>query len=171
MQLASGSVLNKIAPSLCSLLPSGCDVAIFLFCGPTKHVNASRIDVYTAKTPAGTSVRNMMHWAQMTRRTATALRMFDYGSARKNRAHYNASTPPEYKLADVGVPVALFAGDQDWLADAADVARLQQLLPSATVVSTETLAGYAHLDFSWGLDAARHVYPRLVELLNASFSS
>merc|ERR1711871_892745 len=81
--LPSGSLLNKIAPSLCSLLPTGCDVAIFLFCGPTKHVNASRIDVYTAKTPAGTSVRNMMHWAQMTRRAATELRMFDYGSAAK----------------------------------------------------------------------------------------
>jgi pimeloyl-ACP methyl ester carboxylesterase len=49
--LANGSMINKIAPEICHLLPTGCDIAIFLFCGPTRHENATRLPVYISKTP------------------------------------------------------------------------------------------------------------------------
>ena len=40
-------------PELCKTVPHGCDDALFLLCGPTHHVNETRIQVYVSETPAG----------------------------------------------------------------------------------------------------------------------
>lgn len=35
------------------------------------------------------------------------------GSEEKNKAHYNTTTPPQYNVANIDIPVALFYGDKD----------------------------------------------------------
>jgi lysosomal acid lipase/cholesteryl ester hydrolase len=164
--LASNSAISKIAPGLCKTVPHGCDDAIFLFCGPTTHLNETRLQVYVSETPAGTSVRNMQHWSQLCKHNV--FQHYDYGSKKTNMQHYNQSTPPAYKLADVTVPTALFTGGQDALADPKDVAQLIQALPSSTVIAHLDVPSYAHLDFAWGYDAATYVYPKAIELLKAA---
>ena len=61
----------------------------------------------------------MVHWCQGMRHNT--FQMYDYGTRLKNMKHYNQTTPPEYKLADVEVPMVLLSGGHDYLADPADV--------------------------------------------------
>lgn len=65
--------------------------------------------------PAGTSVKNMQHWAQST--SSNKYQLFDYGAVR-NELKYGQSSPPEIDLTHLKlVPIGLFSGDGDELAD------------------------------------------------------
>jgi len=54
----------------------------------------------------------MVHLAQ--EYNSGRFRQFDYGRA-KNLQIYNASEPPDYNLANITMPVALFYAENDWL--------------------------------------------------------
>merc|ERR1719428_709292 len=99
--------------------------------GGAAHINVTRLPIYLSQCPAGTSVRTMMHWTQQVR--SKKFRMYDYGSAEKNMARYNRTTPPVYKLSDVTVKTALFSGGRDVFSDAADVQLLVDSMPTAAV--------------------------------------
>ena len=88
---------------------------ISFFCG----VQQTRLPVYVGETPSGTSVQNMVHWCQGMREDK--FRMYNYESRIENMKHYNQTTPPEYKLADLKVPTVLLSGGHDYLADPKDV--------------------------------------------------
>jgi len=62
--------------------------------------------------PAGTSTKTIVHLAQ--EYNSGKFRQFDYGRA-KNLQIYNASEPPDYNLANITTPVALFYAENDWL--------------------------------------------------------
>ena len=79
----------------------------------------TRLPVLVGETPSGTSVQNMVHWCQGMRHNV--FEMYDYGTRLKNMKHYNQTTPPAYKLADVNVPTVLLSGGHDYLADQKDV--------------------------------------------------
>jgi len=151
-------VLNRIAPELCEAVPEGCDDALVLLCGPTKDLNASRMSVYVSETPADTSVKNMVHWSQGVKHEA--FRRFDYGSRKKNEAVYgpNHPEPPSYNLSAVTMPLGLYSGTTDWLADPKDVEALRAALPPGVTKQDTVIEGFAHLDFTWGMLANRSVY-------------
>jgi hypothetical protein len=73
--------------------------------------------------------------------------MYDYGSV-GNQKHYNSTTPPLYTLQTLPstLPVALFYGDKDILADPTDIQILIKNLPHSPLFVKE-LKQYAHLDF------------------------
>lgn len=83
--------------------------------------------------------------------------MFDYG--KDNQKHYNSSTPPNYNLGAIptSVPIALFTGSQDELADPTDVQVLLSALPTEPVLY-KNFEAYAHLDFLWALSATNDIY-------------
>merc|ERR1719233_2368515 len=123
-------------------------------------MNATRMDIYIGGTPSGTSVKNMAHWAQGVR--VNKFSMFDYGSKRKNRKHYGADEPPEYDLSKIDkVPISLFSGSEDLLADYEDVSKLETLISSRLKTNLQ-LYKYAHLDFTWGINAYVDLYPHLI---------
>ncbi len=90
--------------------------------------------------------------------------MYDYGTS-GNYEHYNrftpfrcrfllinwsfdrSPTPPVYDISKfpTSVPVALFSGGKDALADPTDVSQLVHELPN--VVEWDVIVDYAHLDF------------------------
>ncbi len=59
------------------------------------------------------------------------------------------------------VPVSVYWGGQDWLADPSDVMQLLPLLNN--VGNIVELKDYDHLDFIWGLDAAKRVYQPIID--------
>lgn len=63
--------------------------------------------------PAGTSTKTLIHYAQEI--VSGHFQAYDYGPS-KNRRYYNSSSPPDYDLTKVRVPVAFFVADNDWLA-------------------------------------------------------
>lgn len=69
--------LEKLDPAFCDVVGKLCDSVLNLICGPSRNLNTSRIGVYVSETPAGTSVKNMVHWAQGIRRPV--FQKYNYG--------------------------------------------------------------------------------------------
>lgn len=58
-----------------------------------------------------------------------------------------------------------YSGGKDKMAMPEDVAALVRELPDATVVLHHHEPEYEHLDYTWGLDAHKKIYPAVVRLL------
>jgi len=128
---------------------------LFLIAGPnTNQLNSTRIPVYIAHSPAGTSVQNIAHFGQMV--NSGKFNKFDYGSADENTKYYGQRSPPDYDTSKMQVPVGLYWGQEDWLADPTDVESAMPLFRN--VIANVFLTDFNHLDFIWGLRAAPEVY-------------
>ncbi|NXI90135.1 LIPM Lipase, partial [Psophia crepitans] len=154
--------LWRFLPKLCRrpLLRKPCANLLFLLGGYNeKNLNMTRLDVYTSHYPDGTSVKNMVHWAQVLR--SGEFKAFDYGS--ENRAVYGQETPPSYRVEEMPVPTAVWSGGEDWVADRRDVLLL---LPRvARLVAYGHFPDWNHWDFVWGLDAPGRLYSSILELM------
>ncbi|KAL1429421.1 hypothetical protein MTO96_002469 [Rhipicephalus appendiculatus] len=114
----------------------------------SQQLNETRIPVYIAHQPAGTSTQNIIHYAQNYR--AKNFRRYDYGFF-KNRAIYGQSTPPPFPLENIRSRIGLFRGPSDRLADPTDVddlvKKIGQVVALNYYVPQET---FQHLDFVLG---------------------
>ncbi|KAK9965441.1 hypothetical protein ABG768_004533 [Culter alburnus] len=161
--LPQNDLIKFFATEFCSKKPLSvlCGNIFFLLCGfDEKNLNMTRTPVYTTHCPAGTSVQNMVHWAQAVK--SSKLMAYDYGKA-GNMAHYNQSTPPLYNVKDMTVPTALWSGGQDTLADPQDVALLLTQIPNLKY--HRNIEHWEHLDFIWGLDAPQEMYSKMIEIM------
>ncbi|CAF1372896.1 unnamed protein product, partial [Adineta steineri] len=139
-----------------------CQNILFILCGPEKkNMNETRIPVYIAHEPDGTSVKNMIHFAQGVQ--TNQFQAYDYGSAQKNQLHYNQTTPPEYDLQRLKIPTAIFYSGKDWLADPVDVAYIFDNLQN--LVYEKYTPEYNHLDFVWALSANKIIYYDLLNVM------
>lgn len=67
------------------------------------------------------------------------------------------------------VPVVVYSGDSDWLADPQDVA---QLIPNLRSLDHHIdLQDFNHFDFIWGLRAAPQIYFPIVNDIRAQRSA
>ncbi|XP_068024544.1 lipase member M-like [Melanerpes formicivorus] len=157
--------LWRFLPRLCGhpLLQKPCANLFFLLGGYNeKNFNMTRLDVYTSHFPDRTSVKNIIHWAQV--KNSGEFKAFNYGSA--NPARYQQDTPPSYRVEEMPVPTAVWSGGRDWVADPED---MEQLLPRiARLVTHQHIPDWNHWDFIWGLDAPRRLYSTILELMEAS---
>ncbi|XP_051273004.1 gastric triacylglycerol lipase [Dicentrarchus labrax] len=161
--LPQSHMIEWFAEHVCGkqLLSELCGNLFFILCGfDEKNLNMTRTPVYTTHCPAGTSVQNMVHWAQAVH--GGKLMAFDFGAA-GNMNHYNQSTPPLYQVQNMKVPTALFSGGKDTLADPKDVAVL--LTQVSNLVYHQHIEHWEHLDFIWGLDAPELMFPSILKLL------
>ncbi|XP_069876548.1 lysosomal acid lipase/cholesteryl ester hydrolase-like [Dipodomys merriami] len=145
-----------------AILKELCGNVFFLVSGfDEKNLNMSRIDVYGSHNPAGTSVQNALHWRQISK--LNKFQAFDWGSSVKNYLHYNQSYPPTYNVKDIPVPIALWNGAQDWLADASDVHILLTQIPN--LVYHKEIPEYNHIDFIFGMNTHWMVYDKIIDLM------
>jgi len=114
--------------------------------------------------PSGTSAKEIAHYAQAVRYGTDC--MYDYGRD-GNIKRYGQPTPPVYDVTKIpdSVPISLFTGGNDILADPKDVTTLTQLL-GKKVVHLNNRPEYTHMDFTWGILAKTEIYPDLIALLN-----
>ncbi|WKY11488.1 hypothetical protein Q1695_003222 [Nippostrongylus brasiliensis] len=156
--LLTGIICDK------SLNNSICENFIFSVSGPNSNqLNTSRVGIYLAHNPAGTSTRNMLHFAQMvhTKRMAS----FDLGPD-ANVRYYGEAYTPEYDLSDIHCDTYLFYSDYDWLANAADVEEfLIPTLPRTSVKFARRLKEFNHNDFLWGLRARKEIYDPITNII------
>jgi len=163
--LPSTEVLREIFPEFCFLFPSICDDIMGMIAGLDRpDLNETRWPVYVSHFPSGTSVEDIVHWAQMVRNGEFLF--YDYGED-GNRKHYNSSNPPLYHLQNMPktLKIALFSGGRDDLADLKDVDKLIHNLPAPPIFYYNE-HHFAHLDFTWGKGAYINVYPMILKLLN-----
>jgi len=165
--LPSGTVLSKYFPELCMIAPNICDNVMYIMfgCCDANNFNQTRLPVYWAHLPAGTSTQEMIHYTQIV--DSDQFQMYDYGNVTQNIAHYNQPTPPLYDLGAIpsSLPIAFFSGEKDALGDPTDVQLLFNQLPTPPVYWNKN-PDYTHMDFVWGLDASVAIYPNIIQLLN-----
>jgi pimeloyl-ACP methyl ester carboxylesterase len=141
-----------------------CENIAFIIMGPEKkNLNQTRLPVYIAHEPDGTSVKNMIHFAQGVR--SNLFEKYDYGTPEKNQQHYNQSTPPTYSIRSIKVPTAIFHGGEDWLADPTDAEYIFDQIQSETLVFRKFIPDYNHADFIIGITANELIYADIVNLM------
>ncbi|TDH67133.1 hypothetical protein CCR75_002314 [Bremia lactucae] len=162
--------------------PHECISIVNLITGPSNGINMTRVPVYVSQTPAGTSVKNMAHFAQGMR--ANTFRYYDYGCMCleylglahcptfmcPNKQIYGTFKPPAFDLSAVQYPrMGFYSGTDDWLATDADILQIRAGLKNATIVSNLSVK-YSHIDFTWGYTANELVYQDLLSQI-AKFDS
>ncbi|KHJ41863.1 hydrolase, alpha/beta domain protein [Trichuris suis] len=157
--LPKGTVLSILVETFCPYMVARdlCSDLVFLLAGQELHqINTTRIAVYLAHHPAGTSTENVIHFGQMV--LSGLCQMYDFGSEEENKKHYNGeATPPIYDISKMNVPTVLFWSANDILATPEDVERsILGHLPN--IVEMHNLSDFSHLDFIWGLRAGYEIY-------------
>lgn len=92
--------------------------------------------------------------------------MFDYGT-KLNSIIYGQPTPKNYPLKNFNIPTVLYYGGHDLLVNTRDTNRLINEIKNS-LIDHFYLPEYNHLDFVWGLDAAKMLYPSILHFLNRS---
>ena len=160
--LPSSTIIKWLAKHACGsrvLNPLLCENILFLLCGPEdKNMNQSRIEVYISHEPDGTSVKNMIHFAQMF--LSKQFQAYNYSTPEQNQQHYNQTTPPIYAIAPMKIPTAIFWSQTDWLADPDDVKFIFENIQS--LVYKKLIPDYNHLDFVWAISANKVIYEDLI---------
>lgn len=154
---------DMVASEFCRLNVGAlvCSNAFFIICGfNEKNLNMSRLDVYAAHAPAGTSVKNMIHWKQAI--NSGKFLAYDYGR-NGNLVHYKQFLPLQYNISAVTVPIAMWTGGNDWLTGPRDV---ELFLPKIkNLIFHKHIEDWNHLDFVYGPDARDLVYDKIVSLM------
>jgi lysosomal acid lipase/cholesteryl ester hydrolase len=164
--LPSNAITKWMADYICGFFATNplCDDILFLIAGADSHqLNETRVPVYVAHTPAGTSTQNIQHFGQQV--NSKKYQMFDYGSQGLNAVHYHQVTPPLYNVSDCKVATYLFWGDQDILADPKDVTFLINNLPNMR--GNFECNEFNHLDFIWGLRAEPEIYQKILAIIRS----
>lgn len=103
--------------------------------------------MYISNLPSGQSYRTFIHYAQSMH--SGEFRKYDYGKI-KNKRIYGTADPPMIPLEDISIPIGLFSGSLDALADPEDVAWLSEKLGDKVVYQKKRLMD--HLTFVIGDD-------------------
>lgn len=133
--------------------------------------NTKRLNVFFKHSPNGASVRCFQHFAQMFNepKSNPQFRKFDFGSY-ENKKIYGQATAPAYDFKNIRIPVALFHGLQDTLADPGDSTILANNLKAANVQLTHyTYNQWGHLTYVWGLNPQAFFNDLLAEFKAVQF--
>jgi len=142
-----------------------CTSLIGLTMGPiSSQLNKTRLPVFLSDVPGGTSLRNIIHFAQLVR--SGNQQMYDYENHQLNNDHYGQLTPPIYDIRKVNAPTYLYWGDEDWLGDATDVREhILPGIPSQYLVGNQMLVDFNHVDFIWGERAPNEIYRPIIDTI------
>jgi pimeloyl-ACP methyl ester carboxylesterase len=167
------SILHKYDPELCAQNAAFCNSLLVAVSGCSlKHKNVTAMANYLRIQPAGTSIKNIIHWMQEI--GSGNYEMFDYGSESGNMAHYNQTTPPQYDLSKYDFPpqTLFFTGGRDNLANPVDVKHLMDILseagkdkPKNQMPQVTFVEDFDHLDFTIAIDANKYVYEVILQSL------
>ncbi|GAB1867614.1 Lipase 3 [Camponotus japonicus] len=157
-----GCKQNIIEEKICANL-------IFIICGyDREQLNYTLLPIILSHDPAGASTKTILHYVQIYQ--TGKFRKYDYGLD-KNLLVYNSSEPPDYNLANITFPIALFYGLGDWLVDTLDVKRLYHILPNVIDMYEVQWPEFNHVDFMLAKDAPRLVYERVFKLMKGETSN
>merc|ERR1719270_3078026 len=141
--LPSNSFIDWIAGFFCDegILQGVCSNVIFILAGYNEaQVNTTLLETIFQHTPAGTSTSTLIQFGQEI--NSKKFCAFDYGN--DNVEHYGQDTPPEYDLTK-------------------DVIRMVSKLPNIVSNYQVPYDGWAHPDFTYGIDANTYVYEEVMK--------
>jgi len=156
---ASSSWISRF----CSNYPVLCANPLYTFAGKSRYgnLNETRLPVYVAHDPSGTSLQNAMHWIQMQNAPKDRVEMsfHDHGNM-WNIYEYGSIWPPTYNFSlFTGIPTYFFCGTKDKMVTYRDCRMLSEVLPS--IRKLHKINGYAHADFLYAVNAVKKIYRRI----------
>ncbi|KAG2788040.1 hypothetical protein PC129_g3792 [Phytophthora cactorum] len=178
--LSQSEVLQEvIGAAACTANPELCETALALVSGVSENWNSSRVSVYLSEMPAGTSVKNMGHYAQSIRKGTFSAYNYGCGCLRvfgiklcskhicENKIKYGSFDPPAFPVGTMKYPrTGFFTGENDILATSTDTNQLRAAMPNTTIIHDEEISDFSHLDFTWAVDANERVYRSVLEQLD-----
>ncbi|KAM7299466.1 putative lysosomal acid lipase/cholesteryl ester hydrolase [Ixodes scapularis] len=165
-RLGSGGVLSAYLSRVVCSLPArtlcGAEEDAAANLG-SKYVNTTRYPVYVCSVPAGTSVKNLLHFWQFI--SSKKAQLFDYGP-KQNRKVYGQLEPPLYGVDSLKTDVGVFWSLGDRLVSREDVEELVQELGSRLKKKHYVDdADYMHLNFVLSVNNHQLLHPDLLEFL------
>ena len=136
--------------TLWGTFPTICQSVSFLFAEQNPFLDDKQsFGSYMSHNPSGTSLKCLDHFSQVMNQKK--FQQFDYGAS-ENKQRYGQTTPPELALRNANgkVPVGLFIGDTDELADVKDASWIPTQIPDSIVFNK--IYHYGHLTFMVGKD-------------------
>ncbi|XP_070610304.1 lipase member M-like [Erythrolamprus reginae] len=127
-----------------------------------KNLNLSHVDVYMSYFPDSTSIQNILHWGQIYK--TGQFRTFDYGDG--NKEIYNQDEPCSYIMSLITLPIAVWYGEQDTIADPKDIENL--LSDIVNLVYHRSWSDWTHWDLIWGLNAPERIFFKIIQLMEKS---
>ncbi|OQR70799.1 gastric triacylglycerol lipase-like [Tropilaelaps mercedesae] len=190
--LSNSKFINFLAKTVCDLAITReiCEDAIFLICGPdSQQLNITRLSVYLSHTPAGTSVRNVLHYAQLIK--ARRFQMYDFGVTENQKSEPQRATnkkrPVRFSGAATQVRSALSAHGIENGQSAAQIScfvakirfaaaalprrKVARNSPSTTTSVRATLAKMAFAIFNRGQTRRLFLFVGLSSALASAFMS
>ena len=131
------------------LLDDVCSLIDTWFSKMPPYEDQTSWDLVSTLPQSSASIKQLIHYGQIIK--TGVFKQYDYGSDEDNIAHYGNSTVPELNLDNISheVPIAIFVGVQDNMADPLDVAWLRNKLGDKVVKYVE-LDQFDHQSFSIG---------------------
>eukprot|EP00850_Spirogloea_muscicola_P016040 SM000127S26656 [mRNA] locus=s127:331637:333904:+ [translate_table: standard] len=161
----NSGVGEELVGRVCELvgMSSECNHLLTAITGPPCCMNMSEVRQYLEWEPGTTSVKNMIHLAQMVR-TGTWSK-FDYGWA-KNLCVYRSLRPPRYRLSKIPKSLSLMLayGGADYLSDEDDVRSLIEGLKTRPRLLY--LPQYAHGDFILSTSGRQDLYNPIIDFVH-----
>ncbi|XP_043481797.1 uncharacterized protein LOC122510908 [Leptopilina heterotoma] len=135
------------------------------------EVDRAQVDKFLAYEPAGSSWKQIIHYG-FNNWNKGHFRLYDYGK-KKNKKIYNSTTPPDYPLENVNIPMVIYHGKNDYLAAPKDVELLASKLPIVLKRQLVQQRKLNHYDFVFGLrikelayDPAFKIYKKYMKSIN-----
>lgn len=153
---------NKIAISICTVMPNRCDNLLRLIVGNDyKFINKTMLPILFGHIPSSSSTMQFMHYGQLVE--SGSFRRYDHGG-KGNIEKYNQTTPPDYVLSGITIPTSLFYSGNDWLSDRTDVEVLIEKLPNVKFMNY--IQPFNHWDYLYAEIASDTVYSNIVKQIN-----
>lgn len=115
---------------------------------PLTNLVPEKLPILTAHLPGGTSAKVFFHFVQGY--STQKFQRFDYGK-RRNLELYSSSSPPEYDVSKVDVPMTIFTSEVDWFSNNKDVQiLLSELKTVQNLVYFNESLKFSHLEFVYG---------------------
>ena len=163
--LKSPDVLNKITGEICNIL-NMCSNSMFMLEGNrySSNLNLSRISVYKAHEPSGTSLQNIKHWTQMVDQNKKKFGMRFYDNGYFGNYHkYKSFVTPKYNFEEFRVSTYIFCGTDDKVVTMKDCKTLSHNLPN--VKQFYEIKGYNHFDFPYAFNAPTRFFNKILKIL------
>jgi len=164
--LPSNLFMDCLASLFChGLTEAICSNIVFLLCGYDAEQMPDDLETIMHHTPAGASTHTILQYAQEV--TSDQFEGYNWGSDLDNFHHHGAGGVPTYDLKAVTTPLAVYWGQNDWLAAPTDVLRTISQLPNIVngMLLMIEYPKWNHLDFLWAKDADKWVYEPLLEYM------
>lgn len=108
--------------------------------------------------PAGVSLRQILHFAQLIR--SSKFQQFDYDDEFLNWIHYGQTKPPAFDLDRVTVDINMYLSTDDTTTTIGNIMELRDRLPH--VKQTYIFSNFTHSDFVYHEQAVHLVYDKVI---------